>query len=71
MLVRFDHRFDFKVLPKASPMAISIVLDGRSEQIKGQGAESLLEQASLYQEAENMLQEVRDLLSTSNAGKVV
>jgi ATP-dependent Lhr-like helicase len=71
MLVRFDQQFDFNVLPKASPMAIPIVLNGKSEQIKGQGAESLLEQASLYQEAENMLQEVKDLLSLSNVGKVV
>jgi len=71
MLTRFYQQFDFNVLPKASPMAISIVLKGKSEQIKGQGAESLLEQASLYQEAENMLQEVKDLLNPSNIGKAV
>jgi ATP-dependent Lhr-like helicase len=71
MLTRFYQQFDFNVLPKASPMAISIVLNGKSEQIKGQGAESLLEQASLYQEAANMLQEVKDLLNPSNIGKAV
>ncbi len=62
-LIRFNGMFAFQQLEKASPMAIPIVLDVKSEQIKGQGAEALLEQASLYQEAENMLQEVKDLLS--------
>jgi ATP-dependent Lhr-like helicase len=71
MLIRFDQQFDFRVLSKASPMAIPIVLAVKSEQVKGQGAEALLEQASLYQEAENMLQEVKDLLNPSGAGKTV
>jgi ATP-dependent Lhr-like helicase len=66
MLIRFDGKFDFKLLTKASPMAIPIVLDVKSEQIKGKGLEALLEQANLYQEAENMLQEVKDLMSGLN-----
>jgi ATP-dependent Lhr-like helicase len=44
-------------------MAIPIVLNMRSEQIKGAGAQAILEQADLYAEAENMLDEVRALLS--------
>ena len=44
-------------------MAIPIVLDVRSEQIKGAGAHAMLEQANLYAEAESMLDEVRALLS--------
>lgn len=71
MLIRFDQQFDFKVLSKASPMAIPIMLAVKSEQLKGQGAEALLEQASLYQEAENMLQEVKDLLNPNGAGNSV
>ena len=62
-LIRFNGMYDFISLPKASPMAIPIVLDVKSEQIKGQGMEAILEQANLYQEAENMLQDVKDILS--------
>ncbi|MBF7074093.1 ligase-associated DNA damage response DEXH box helicase [Glaciecola sp. MH2013] len=65
-LIRFNGSYDFISLSKASPMAIPIVLDVKSEQIKGQGAEALLEQANLYQEAENMLQDVKDILSGTN-----
>ena len=44
-------------------MAIPIVLDVRSEQVKGAGEQALLDQAALYAEAESMLDEVRALLS--------
>ncbi len=65
LLIRFDGAFDFKTLQKPSPMAIPIVLDVRSEQVTGAGMQALLEQANLYQEAENMMDDIRDLLSTA------
>lgn len=63
LLIRFYQAYEFKSLQKVSPMAIPIVLDVRSERIQGTGMEDLLAQASLYQDAENMLQDVRDLLA--------
>lgn len=64
LLIRFDGAYDFIFLPKPSPMAIPIVLDVRSEQVTGAGVQALLEQANLYQEAENMMDDIRDLLSS-------
>nr|WP_136251072.1 ligase-associated DNA damage response DEXH box helicase [Ningiella ruwaisensis] len=66
LLIRFDGAFDFVCLTKPSPMAIPIVLDVRSEQVTGAGTQALLEQANLYQEAENMMEEIRELLSNEN-----
>ncbi len=63
LLIRYVGKTDFKVLEKVSPLAIPIVLDVRSEQVKGAGQAALLEQASLYQEAESMLEDVRQLLT--------
>ncbi len=63
MLIRYVGKIDFIELPKVSPMAIPIVLNVRAEIIKGSGREALLEHASLYDEAESMLAEVRALLS--------
>lgn len=63
VLIRFHGAFDFKSLSKPSPMAIPIVLDVRSEQITGVGMQAMLEQANLYQEAENMMDDIRALLS--------
>ena len=62
-LIRFVGKTQFIDLPKVSPMAIPIVLDVRSEQVKGAGEQALLDQAVLYAEAESMLDEVRALLS--------
>jgi len=62
-LIRFVGKIDFQDLPNVSPMAIPIVLDVRSEQVKGATAEAFVEQASLYAEAESMLDEVKALLS--------
>ena len=62
LLIRFHQAYDFMRLDKPSPMAIPIVLDARSEAIQGAGQQALLEQASLYHEAESMLEEVRALL---------
>jgi ATP-dependent Lhr-like helicase len=63
LLIRFVDKTTLVNLEKVSPMAIPIVLNMRSEQIKGAGAQAILEQADLYAEAENMLDEVRALLS--------
>jgi len=62
LLFRYHESFTFMALEKPSPMSIPIVLDVRSEQITGAGTQALLEQASLYEEAEMMLDEVRALL---------
>ncbi|NVK54103.1 MAG: ligase-associated DNA damage response DEXH box helicase [Alteromonadaceae bacterium] len=62
-LIRFVGKTQFIDLPKVSPMAIPIVLDVRSEQVKGAGEQALLDQAALYAEAEAMLEDVRALLS--------
>lgn len=64
-LIRFVGKTEFIDLPKVSPMAIPIVLDVRSEQVKGAGEQALLDQAALYAEAESMLDEVRELLSAA------
>ena len=63
LLIRYVGKTTLVKLEKVSPMAIPIVLDVRSEQIKGAGAHAMLEQANLYAEAESMLDEVRALLS--------
>ncbi|WP_414828763.1 ligase-associated DNA damage response DEXH box helicase [Alteromonas sp. H39] len=63
MLIRFVDKTELVNLDKVSPMAIPIVLDVRSEQVKGAGAHAMLEQADLYAEAEAMLDEVRATLS--------
>lgn len=65
-LIRFVGKTQFINLPKVSPMAIPIVLDVRSEQIKGAGEQALLDQAALYAEAESMLDEVRAQLSAAD-----
>ena len=62
LLIRYVGKIDFIELPKVSPMAIPIVLNVRAEIIKGSGREALLEHATLYDEAESMLAEVREML---------
>lgn len=62
LLIRFVGKTRLVDLDKVSPMAIPIVLDVRSEQVKGAGAHAMMEQAELYAEAEAMLDEVKALL---------
>lgn len=64
LLIRYVDKATLVNLEKVSPMAIPIVLNVRSEQIKGAGAQAIIEQADLYAEAETMLDEVRALLAT-------
>ena len=63
LLIRFVGKTSLVDLQKPSPMAIPIVLNVRSEQVKGAGAHALMEQAQLYAEADTMLYEVRALLA--------
>jgi len=63
LLIRFDDAIDFVSLKKPSPMALPIVLDVRSERVTGAGVQAMLEQASLYQEAEQMMDDIRALLA--------
>lgn len=68
LLFRFYDHFCFKDLSKPSPMAIPIILDVRSETLNAaSGTKALLEQASLYQEAELMLEDVRAILEGDSA----
>jgi ATP-dependent Lhr-like helicase len=67
LLIRYVGQATLVNLEKVSPMAIPIVLNIRSEQIKGAGAQAVIEQASLYAEAQTMLDEVRALLATQTA----
>jgi ATP-dependent Lhr-like helicase len=64
LLIRYVDKAKLVNLEKVSPMAIPIVLNVRSEQIKGAGAQAIIEQADLYAEAETMLDEVRALLAS-------
>lgn len=66
LLIRFVGKTTLIHLDRVSPMAIPIVLDVRSEQVKGAGAHALIEQAMLYDEAQHMMDEVRAYLSGSN-----
>ncbi|MFC3122290.1 ligase-associated DNA damage response DEXH box helicase [Agaribacter flavus] len=65
LLIRFERAYTFKSLSKPSPLAIPIVLGVRSERISGNGQQALLEQANLYKEAEDMMQDIRQLLENS------
>ncbi len=62
MLIRFVGKVQFQELERVSPLAIPIMFDARSEQIRGTGAEALLQQASLQDEADLLMQEVEDAL---------
>ncbi|MBT0586965.1 ligase-associated DNA damage response DEXH box helicase [Alteromonas sp. SM 2104] len=64
LLIRYVGKTDYVALEKVSPLAIPIVLDVRSEAVKGAGREALLEQASLYAEAQDMMEDVRRLLES-------
>ncbi|MGB3724336.1 MAG: ligase-associated DNA damage response DEXH box helicase [Glaciecola sp.] len=63
LLFGFYQQYCFKALAKPSPMSIPIVLNVRSEQITGAGTQALLEQANLYEEAQHMLDDIRELLA--------
>lgn len=62
MLVRFAGKTVFKALDRASPMALNILFKARDEQVRGAGLEVLLEQVGLQDQAQQMMDEVRDVV---------
>ena len=59
LLTRFQDRFLFMHLSRASPFSIPVLTDVRTEQVRGAGLEDLLAQASIQHDAEGMMDEVR------------
>ncbi|NVJ59093.1 MAG: ligase-associated DNA damage response DEXH box helicase [Gammaproteobacteria bacterium] len=58
LLIRFHDNVDFHLLTKPSPLSIPIILDVRSEQVKGTGIAALIGQLNLQQEAEQLMEDV-------------
>ncbi len=65
LLNRFYQSIRFKQLKHVSPMAIPIVLDVKREKIKGEGVDALLEEKSTQEQADDLMQEIRDALADS------
>jgi ATP-dependent Lhr-like helicase len=59
LLTRYQGRWMLKCLDRPSPFSIPVLMEVRTEQVKGAGLESLLSQASLAAEAEEMMADVR------------
>jgi ATP-dependent Lhr-like helicase len=59
LLTRFQNRWALRVLDKPSPFSIPVLMEVRTEQVKGAGIEHILMQATLQDEAEEMMEEVR------------
>lgn len=66
MLIRYVGKSRYQKLERISPMAIPIVLDVRSEQLRGAGIEAIMEQASLQDEAELLIEEIRQELNATS-----
>lgn len=62
LLLRYENKLDFQILDRASPMAIPIILDVRREAVHGEGVEDLLDQLSKQEEAELLMEDVRESL---------
>ncbi|MEO0444319.1 MAG: DNA ligase-associated DEXH box helicase, partial [Pseudomonadota bacterium] len=62
LLWRFHSKLVFKPLEKVSPMGVAVVLNVRNEQIKGSGMDALLQQASLHDEADALIDDVRQAI---------
>jgi ATP-dependent helicase Lhr and Lhr-like helicase len=60
LLMRYHEHIIFKPLPRISPMAIPIVLSERSEQVRGSGIDAYMQQLSMQQQAEMLMEEVKD-----------
>jgi ATP-dependent Lhr-like helicase len=63
MLVRFSGRLIYRSLDRASPFAIPVITDVRTEQVQGAGVEALLAQAQMVMEAEELIADVRAALA--------
>jgi ATP-dependent Lhr-like helicase len=67
LLMRFQDRWLFMELSRASPFSIPVLTDVRTEQVRGAGIEDLLAQASIQLEAEEMMDGVRAAVAASKA----
>ncbi len=65
LLTRFQDRWLFMQLDRASPFSIPVLTDVRIEQVRGAGVEDILAQASLQLEAEEMMDGVRAAIESS------
>ena len=65
-LTRFQDRWLFMELSRASPFSIPVLTDVRTEQVRGAGIEHLLAQASIQHEAEEMMDKVRAAVSKTS-----
>jgi ATP-dependent Lhr-like helicase len=63
MLTRFADKLLFRALDRASPLAIPVMTEVRTEQVHGAGVEALLAQAGMALEAEEMIEDVRAALA--------
>ena len=63
MLNRFHNRWQFLPLDRASPFSIPVLMEVRSEQVRGSGVEAVLGQAALQEEAEILMEGVRAALA--------
>ncbi len=63
MLTRFSGKLIFKALDRASPLSIPVITDVRTEQVQGSGVEMLLAQASLAEDADKLIEDVRAALA--------
>ncbi len=63
MLARFSDRLIYRALDMASPLAIPVITDVRTEQVQGAGVEALLAQAQMALEAEELIENVRAALA--------
>ncbi len=59
LLVRFQGKWQLQVTDRPTPFSIPVLMEVRTEQVKGAGVEHLLMQAAMQDEAEEMMEEVR------------
>jgi ATP-dependent helicase Lhr and Lhr-like helicase len=65
LLKRFQDRWLFMQLSRASPFSIPVLTDVRTEQVRGAGLEHILAQASIQHDAEEMMDGVRAAVAGS------
>jgi ATP-dependent Lhr-like helicase len=65
LLLRYQDRWLFMQLSRASPFSIPVLTDVRTEQVRGAGLEHILAQASIQHDAEEMMDGVRAAVASS------
>lgn len=68
LLTRFQNHWLFMALDRASPFSIPVLMDVRTEQVRGAGMEHILAQASIQHEAEDLMDSVRAALDERVGG---